>query len=108
MENYLVVLTTVPTLQEGESLAEMLLGKKLAACVNIGAEMVSLYHWEGKLCKEKEWQLVIKTSESQYPALERAILEAHSYTTPEIIALPVQAGSKEYLQWVSSSLQEEE
>ncbi len=105
MKKYLLVMTTVSSLKEGETLAEMLLEKRLVACVNMSSEMLSLYHWEGKLCKEKEYQLFMKTEANYYHALEKALLNAHSYKTPEIIALPITHGSKAYLNWVTGSLQ---
>ena len=96
-----VVLVTVPSQEEAESIASALVELKLAACVNILPIHCSVYIWEGKVNKDKEWQLIIKTKLSQFPVLEAKIRELHSYEVPEIIALPIVNGFQPYLQWMS-------
>jgi len=76
---------------------------RLAACVNI-AEVSSVYEWKGKIENDNERLLIIKTVDSKFPELERYVKENHSYECPEIIALEVKAGSKEYIGWAKSVL----
>ena len=102
---YRVVLVTCATLEESRKLARAMVEKHLAACVNIVTHAVeSFYMWEGKLENASEYLLVIKTSEERLEELKNAVLEMHSYDTPEFVALPVVAGTEEYLKWVGESL----
>jgi Uncharacterized protein involved in tolerance to divalent cations len=100
----LVVLTTTSGFSEGSVLAEKLVEAKLAACVQIVPQITSVYAWEGKLQKENEQLLLIKTTEDKYSELEKFIIEHHSYDVPEIVAIksenvfgPYQAWLEEYL-----------
>ena len=96
----LVVLVTTPTVEEGQSIARSLVTERLAACVNVVPGVRSLFFWEGQLQEETEALLVIKTCRERYAALQARILELHTYSVPEILALPVEAGSPAYLAWV--------
>ncbi|MDJ0693791.1 divalent-cation tolerance protein CutA [Mastigocoleus sp. MO_188.B34] len=98
--NCTVVLVTAGSQEEAENIATALVELRLAACVNILPIHCSVYVWEGKVNKDKEWQLIIKTKLSQFPALEAKIQELHSYDVPEIIAIPIVNGSQPYLQWM--------
>jgi periplasmic divalent cation tolerance protein len=100
MTEALVVLTTVETAEEGERLARLLVESKLAACVQILPPMISIYRWEGRVERANEFLLLIKTTRAAYPHLEAAIRTNHSYQTPEILALEVEAGAKGYLDWL--------
>ncbi|MCI0392426.1 MAG: divalent-cation tolerance protein CutA [Acidobacteria bacterium] len=100
----LVVLTTVEKLEDGERLARLLLERELAACVQILPPMVSIYRWQGNVEQSSEFLLLIKTTREVYPRLEASIKENHSYQTPEIVALPIEAGSSEYLGWLAASV----
>jgi len=100
----LIVLTTCATAAEAESLAAALVEERLAACVNAIGNVVSTYRWQGAVQQERENLLVIKTTEDRFAALERAIKERSSYDLPEVIAIPVQAGSARYLEWVRSAV----
>jgi periplasmic divalent cation tolerance protein len=100
MANELIVLVTVPSRAEGETLAKDLVGKRLAACVNIVGPIRSIYRWEGAICRDEEQLLLIKTTEAVYAKLEARVRGRHSYQTPEVIALPITAGSAPYLAWV--------
>jgi len=102
---FIVVLVTSSSEGEAEKLAARLVEEKLAACVNI-IPTSSLFRWEGKLSREKEMLLVIKTRNSRFEDLEKRVRELHSYQVPEIIALPVVAGSEEYLDWVAENVSE--
>ncbi len=100
----LVVLTTTETPQQAEQLAQLLVEAELAACVQILPPMTSIYRWQGKVEAATETLLLIKTTRDVYPALETTIQAHHPYQTPEIIALPVETGSADYLTWLANSL----
>lgn len=102
--NEIVVLCTAGNEKNSHLLAEQLVSRKLAACVNIVPGITSYYFWEDKLVKDQEFLLIIKTVEEVYPELESAIKELHEYSVPEIIALRIQHGSKEYLTWVEKNV----
>lgn len=100
----IVVLTTVPNVEEAETLARKIVESKLAACVQILPQIKSFYFWEGALQKDAEYLLLIKTLAGKFPALEKFIKENHSYETPEIVALAAENVSKNYLDWASNYL----
>lgn len=100
----LVVLTTAGSAEEARSIAAALVERHLAACVQVLGPMTSTYWWEGAVETAEEWLCLAKTTGDRYPAVEQAILGLHSYDTPEILALPVSAGSSAYLEWLTSSL----
>ena len=104
MEGYLVVLITVPV-DKGEGLADFIVENKLGACVNLIPEVSSTYWWKGKIEKDKESLLVIKTSMKKFGELKSKVKEVHPYTVPEIIALPIVAGNEDYLRWIEESLE---
>jgi periplasmic divalent cation tolerance protein len=104
MTEGLVVLTTVEKTDEGEHLARLLVESELAACVQVLPPMTSIYRWEGKLEKASEILLLIKTTRAAYPALEKLIIQNHSYQIPEIISLTVETGLKDYLDWLTASV----
>lgn len=95
---YGVVLVTAPSRDEAEAIAQNLVESKLAACVSL-VPIKSIYTWKGELCKEEEWQLLIKTDLAKFESLSAKIRELHSYEVPEIIALPLVAGYPPYLDW---------
>jgi len=96
-----VVLVTARTELEARAIAQTLVQSNLAACVNF-YPIQSIYTWQGKTQQDPEWQLVIKTDLQRFTELEAKIQEVHSYDVPEIIALPIQAGSSAYLDWVAA------
>lgn len=100
---YAVVLVTARSRQEAEAIAQALVEAQLAACVSI-MPVHSIYTWQGKVNSDEEWQLVIKTNLAHFSVLERKIREIHSYEVPEIIALPILAGSEPYLNWISEQV----
>jgi len=102
--SYCVVITTCGSTEEGEKLASEIVAGKLAACVQLSS-ITSYYTWEGKINRDPECKLVIKTRKALYDQLERFIKEHHRYNVPEIIELPIQAGSKEYLAWIDEVTQ---
>lgn len=101
---HIVVLVTAPKEPEARKIANYLVTKKLAACVNIMPKIESFFWWEGKIDKAKEFLLVIKTKKQLFNKLVKAVKSKHSYSVPEIIALPIIAGNKDYLEWISESI----
>ena len=100
MPDAVLVLTTVADRAAAAALAHALLERRLAACVNIGAPMDSLYHWRGRIETGQETPLTIKTRASLYSKVEAAIRELHAYELPEIIAVPVSHGYGPYIGWL--------
>ena len=96
----LLVLTNVPERAVAERLADMLVEKRLAACVNILAPCRSVYRWKDAVQHDEEHPMLMKTTVERYPALEQALRAAHPYELPEIIAIPVERGLPAYLEWV--------
>ena len=96
----LLVFTNLPDRASAERLAELLLERGLAACVNILAPCRSVYRWKGKVENAQEHPMLIKTTRDRYAALEAAIRAGHPYELPEIIAVPLAAGFPVYLDWV--------
>jgi periplasmic divalent cation tolerance protein len=98
------VITTVGTEQEANQLAEELLERRHAACVNIISGVRSLYRWRGSVCKDSEYLLVIKTLEEEYDLVAETILELHSYDLPEILTFPISQGDADFLEWIGACL----
>ena len=104
MTNKRLVLTTAGSRDEARRIAEALVERKLAACVNIVPGVVSIYRWKGKTEESEEWQLWIKTTAQAFPHVRDAIKELHSYELPECICLTLEDGSAEYLNWIEDSV----
>ncbi len=100
MSDKQLVITTLPDQAAAEQLAKRLVETGLAACVNIGAPMTSIYRWDGDLQHGTEVMLTIKTTNQRYPQLEAAIVDGHPYELPELIAIPITAGLPDYLAWI--------
>ena len=100
----LVVLITAADKKECRKIARHLVEARLAACVNITGPIESIYRWQGKIARDREYQLFIKTTREIFPEIKLAISKLHSYENPEVICLPVIDGSEKYLQWVDDSL----
>src|SRR5918998_2262245 len=100
----ILVLMTAGSREEAARLAEMLVGARLAACVQIMPEMESIYHWQGSIHRDPEFLLLVKTTRANFDDLEREVRALHSYETPEIIALPVTAVSAPYLEWLTTTV----
>jgi periplasmic divalent cation tolerance protein len=99
-----VVLTTASSQDEARRIANALVERRLAACVNIVSKVDSIYRWNDKIEESQEFLLLIKTSQKEFSSLRDAIKELHSYELPECVALLVDDGSEEYLKWVDDSL----
>ncbi len=100
----IAVVTTVGTEQEANRLAEELLERRHAACVNIISGVRSLYRWRGSICKDSEYLLVIKTLEEEYELVAETIMELHTYDLPEILTFPITRGDERFLEWIEGSL----
>jgi periplasmic divalent cation tolerance protein len=100
----LIVLTTTSSLEQAETLAEKIVGQRLAACVQILPQMTSVYFWEGKVQKEGEHLLLIKTLPEKWDALRDFIIANHNYSVPEIVAIDAEHVSEKYLAWMTEYL----
>jgi periplasmic divalent cation tolerance protein len=100
MREFIVVYVTAGSLDEADRLARGLVEERLAACVNRIGPIQSVYRWEGKLEQSEEHLLIIKTERDLFSALEKRVRELHTYSVPEIVALPIIDGSQEYLRWL--------
>jgi periplasmic divalent cation tolerance protein len=100
----IVVLITAADGGEADKLAELLVGARLAACVQILPRISSVFLWKGTIQRQNEVLLIAKTERSKFAEVEREVRACHSYETPEIVALPITAGSLPYLKWLSASL----
>jgi periplasmic divalent cation tolerance protein len=98
----IIVVTQVPDRAVAADLARVLLEQRLAACVNIGAPIESIYHWRGRIETGEEIPVVIKTRSVLYSEVEAAVRKIHPYDTPEIIAIPVVDGDARYLAWIAN------
>ncbi len=98
----IVVLTSLPDAETAQALAKHLLELRLAACVNVLGPCTSMYHWQGKIETAGEIPMLIKATADNFPAIEAAIAARHPYQVPEIVALPIEAGSSAYLSWLTA------
>jgi periplasmic divalent cation tolerance protein len=101
-DDAILVLTQMPDHAAAHALARALLERRLAACVSIGAPVESLYHWRGKIETGQEVPVLIKTRRARYPEVESAVLAAHPYELPEIVAVPIVHGLARYLDWIAA------
>lgn len=100
----IVVITTAGSEDEANRLAGELVSRRLAACVNLVPIRKTFYRWQGKVCEDSELLLVIKSLESEYPAIEETIRELHSYELPEILRFSVAGGEPGFLNWLAESV----
>jgi periplasmic divalent cation tolerance protein len=96
----IIVFVTASKEEEAVAIARVLVEERLAGCVNIVGGVRSIYRWEGNLEDDREVLMIVKTRRELFPLLEKRVKELHSYTVPEIIALPVAEGSLDYLAWL--------
>ena len=97
-----MILVTASSEEEAKKIAFSLVEKRVAACVNLIKDIESIYRWKGKISDEKEVLILIKTRKKLYKSVEEEIKKLHSHEVPEIIALPIISGSKDYLYWMDS------
>ena len=105
MTDKILVLTTTGSDSEAQKIAQMLIERHLAACVNIIPKVQSVYRWEGKVESAEEYLLIAKTTRDKEGEAQAAIRELHSYDLPECISISVDGGSSDYLKWITDSLQ---
>ena len=104
MKNYIQVITTSARREDAVRIAGVLVEKRLAACVQILGPVVSVYRWQGEIEQAEEWQCLIKSREDLFEEIVSNIHAIHPYTTPEIIATEISAGSEAYRQWLHAEL----
>lgn len=103
MGNVLLVLSTFPDEQTAHRIGLQLVEEKLAACVNILPSVHSIYRWQGQVEKAAETLAFLKTAKETFPKLQKRLLELHPYEVPELIGIPIEAGSPHYLRWVAEN-----
>ena len=103
--DHLLVSITASSAEEAERIAKALVQKRLAACVNIVPAITSIYRWQAEVHRDSEVLLIAKSRPELFESLAARVKELHSYQVPEIIALPIVAGSKAYLNWIDESVQ---
>jgi periplasmic divalent cation tolerance protein len=99
----IIVLTTWPAATDPSALAATLVAERLAACVNVLPEMASVYAWRGAVERDRERQILMKTTTARLEALQRRLTELHPYEVPEFLVLPLAGGSRAYLEWLHSA-----
>jgi periplasmic divalent cation tolerance protein len=99
----IVILITAPTPEKGEEIARALVTEGIAACASIVPRITSIYSWEGKVCKDEEVLLLVKSRSSLFPAIRDRVKSLHSYDVPEIISLSISDGLPEYLDWLKTA-----
>ena len=104
MTDKIVVLVTAGSVRECKRIAKHLLEEQLIACANVVPMVHSVYRWKGKITDEKECLMLLKTSRESFPSLQKEVEKLHSYSVPEVIALPIVDGSPNYLSWLVESL----
>lgn len=103
-EQFLLVLTTAGSEEQAAQIARGLVERRLAACVNVCSLGCSIYRWQGKIVEEEEKLLLVKTSRHLFDRVRETIRELHSYEVPEVLAIPILDGDKDYLRWLGESL----
>lgn len=103
-----VVLTTVGSVEEANKIADALVQRRLAACVNVVGPISSVYRWKEKVERAQEWLLLIKTTAGAADTIGDAIKDLHSYELPECVVLPIEGGSEAYLEWLGENVTNEE
>jgi len=104
MTDKIVVFSTASSAEEAEKISHGLVNDHLAACVNVVPGIRSFYRWQGKIEDSQEFLLVIKSSRERFDALRESLEKLHSYEVPEVIAMPVVDGAKNYLNWMDGEL----
>jgi periplasmic divalent cation tolerance protein len=103
MGSYIVCFVTIDDREKAAEIARTLVENRIVACVNIVHEIRSIYSWKGEICDDHETLMIMKTRENLFPDLKKTIRELHPYEVPEIIALNINQGLPEYLQWIDDS-----
>jgi periplasmic divalent cation tolerance protein len=103
-QQFIFVSITSPTRENAEKVASELVIRKLAACAQVSGSITSFFWWEGKVDKTDEYFIFVKTENRYLPSIRDVLTELHPYQVPELIALPIIGGGKDYLQWLGDSL----
>jgi periplasmic divalent cation tolerance protein len=103
-KRFRLVLTTAGSDEQALTIARALVERRLAACVNVLHGACSVYRWQGKIEEEEERVLLIKTDEARFPRVRDAIREVHSYAVPEVLAIPIADGDRDYLAWLAQAI----
>jgi periplasmic divalent cation tolerance protein len=103
----IVVVTTVGTEEQANLIAREIVSRRQAACVNIVPAIRSIYRWKGKICKDGELLLIVKTLQDEFEGVASTIRELHSYELPEILSFGVSQGDQGFLDWIASSVDKE-
>ncbi len=104
MGKFIQVLTSAGTKEDAQKIAQSVVEKRLAGCVQVVGPITSTYWWDGKLETAEEWLCIIKSRKDLYKELEKTIQQIHPYKVPEILAVPVVEGNKSYLEWLDGEL----
>jgi len=104
MTDKLIVLTTVDKEEIADKIANALVERRIAACVNLLPLGVSIYRWKEKVCRDREYMLFIKTSAHLFNEVRDTIREIHTYELPEVLALPIAVGEEKVLDWIAASV----
>ena len=99
----ITALVTCPNRRVAEAIGRALVEERLAACANVVPGLTSIYRWQGRICRDAEVLVLLKTRRARFAALSRRVGELHPYSVPEIIALPVAFGAATYLAWIAES-----
>ena len=102
--NYSVILCTINDKDKAKEIAKILLELRLIACANIVDNVCSLYRWQGKICEDDEYLMILKSRSDLFNELKDKITELHPYEVPEIISLDIEHGSESYLEWLKGQL----
>ena len=105
-EQYIMVFVTTTSKSEAEKISQNLLDERLIACANIIGPMASHFHWKGKVEQAEEFLIIMKSRSDLFELLSNLVARVHSYEVPEIVAIPIIAGSKSYLAWIDEALRE--
>lgn len=105
MDDYIVIFTTTGSQDDAKNIAEHLVEMRLAACVQVTGPIHSIYRWKDRIENDEEWLCSIKSHKACFSKVERVIKEIHPYDVPEIVALPIVAGSSDYMRWLKDQLE---
>lgn len=104
MTDYIQIITTVESKDDAKKIAELLVDRRLAACVQIAGPVMSRFWWDGNIDTAEEYQVIIKSRNDLFSEIESIITDVHTYDVPEILAIPILAAGKGYLNWLSEEL----
>ncbi len=105
MPEYIQLFTTTEKKEDAEIISRQVVEKRLAACVQIMGPITSTYWWKEKVEQTEEWLCIMKSKRDLYKDLEQAIMSIHPYEVPEIVAVPIVAGSQSYLEWLEKEVE---